>query len=172
MQLSVTGHHVEITAPLRSYVEAFTGMRFEPAGMTDDPDIRIATSVMDYIFRRLALDHRPYEERADFARVHDAIVDSLQRFSTGVVLAWLPVKLRADFDSWHAALARAVERPMLASLLWMHPPDSRAALNGSALVAVNPPYLLEQGMRGWLPELCALLGDAHAGSEVITSARG
>ena len=51
--------------PLESYVAKFTNMRFEPAGMTDDPDIRIATSVMDYIFRRLALDHLPYEERAE-----------------------------------------------------------------------------------------------------------
>ena len=47
--------------PLETYVAKFTNMRFEPAGMTDDPDIRIATSVMDYIFRRLALDHLPYE---------------------------------------------------------------------------------------------------------------
>jgi len=51
--------------PLESYVAKFTNMRFEPAGMTDDPDIRIATSVMDYIFRRLALDHLPYEQRAE-----------------------------------------------------------------------------------------------------------
>ena len=43
--------------PLRSFVEAFTGMRFEPAGMTDDPDIRIATSLMDYLFRRLAIEY-------------------------------------------------------------------------------------------------------------------
>ena len=33
--------------------------------MTDDPDIRIATSVMDYIFRRLALDHLPYDQRSE-----------------------------------------------------------------------------------------------------------
>jgi ribonucleoside-diphosphate reductase alpha chain len=51
--------------PLESFVSKFTNMRFEPAGMTDDPDIRIATSVMDYIFRRLALDHLPYEQRAE-----------------------------------------------------------------------------------------------------------
>ncbi len=51
--------------PLESYVAKFTNMRFEPAGMTDDPDIRIATSVMDYIFRRLALDHLPYDQRAE-----------------------------------------------------------------------------------------------------------
>ena len=50
--------------PLDSYVAKFTNMRFEPAGLTDDPDIRIASSVMDYIFRRLALDHLSYEDRA------------------------------------------------------------------------------------------------------------
>jgi len=51
--------------PLRTWVEKFTNMRFEPAGLTDDPDIRIASSVMDYIFRRLALDYLPYEERME-----------------------------------------------------------------------------------------------------------
>jgi ribonucleoside-diphosphate reductase alpha chain len=40
-------------------------MRFDPAGMTDDPDVRIASSVMDYLFRRLALDFLPYEKRAE-----------------------------------------------------------------------------------------------------------
>jgi ribonucleoside-diphosphate reductase alpha chain len=51
--------------PLETYIQKFTNMRFEPAGMTDDPDIRIAQSVMDYIFRRLALDHLPVEKRAN-----------------------------------------------------------------------------------------------------------
>jgi ribonucleoside-diphosphate reductase alpha chain len=50
--------------PLTTYVEKFTNLRFEPAGMTDDPDIRIAQSMMDYIFRRLALDYLPSETRA------------------------------------------------------------------------------------------------------------
>jgi ribonucleoside-diphosphate reductase alpha chain len=51
--------------PLRTYVEKFMNMKFEPAGMTDDSDIRLANSVMDYIFRRLALDFLPYEQRAE-----------------------------------------------------------------------------------------------------------
>jgi ribonucleoside-diphosphate reductase alpha chain len=51
--------------PLETWVEKFTNMRFEPAGMTDDPDIRMANSMMDYIFRRLALDHLSYETRAE-----------------------------------------------------------------------------------------------------------
>ncbi|MFC7479399.1 hypothetical protein ACFQX7_04055 [Luedemannella flava] len=51
--------------PLETYVAKFVNMRFEPAGMTDDPDLRMATSVMDYIFRRLALDYLPVERRAE-----------------------------------------------------------------------------------------------------------
>ena len=51
--------------PLEAFVSKFTNMRFDPAGMTDDADIRIAQSVMDYLFRRLALDYLPMEQRAD-----------------------------------------------------------------------------------------------------------
>jgi ribonucleoside-diphosphate reductase alpha chain len=58
-------HGLQYGVPLRSFVEAFTNMRFEPAGMTDDPDIRFASSVLDYIFRRLAVDYLSPEERAE-----------------------------------------------------------------------------------------------------------
>ena len=51
--------------PMRAFVEAFVNMRFEPAGMTDDPDIRFAASIMDYLFRRLALEYMTYEEREE-----------------------------------------------------------------------------------------------------------
>ncbi|MGN6605755.1 MAG: vitamin B12-dependent ribonucleotide reductase, partial [Jatrophihabitans sp.] len=50
--------------PLETYVQKFTNMRFEPAGLTDDPDIRMAQSVMDYIFRRLALDYLDFDTRS------------------------------------------------------------------------------------------------------------
>ncbi len=62
MAISVS---LQYGVPLEKWVEKFTNMRFEPAGITDDPDIRMASSVMDYIFRRLALDYLPYEQRAD-----------------------------------------------------------------------------------------------------------
>jgi len=58
-------HGLQYGVPLRAFVEAFTNMRFEPAGMTDDPDIRFASSLMDYLFRRLALEYLSYEERAE-----------------------------------------------------------------------------------------------------------
>jgi ribonucleoside-diphosphate reductase alpha chain len=49
--------------PLESFVAKFINMKFEPSGMTNDPDVRFATSLVDYVFRRLALDHLPAEER-------------------------------------------------------------------------------------------------------------
>ena len=49
--------------PLEAFVSKFVNMRFEPSGMTDDPDIRMAQSIVDYIFRRLALDYLPYDNR-------------------------------------------------------------------------------------------------------------
>jgi ribonucleoside-diphosphate reductase alpha chain len=51
--------------PLATYVRKYTNMRFEPAGMTDDPDLRLASSLVDYIFRRLAVDYLPYAEREE-----------------------------------------------------------------------------------------------------------
>ena len=51
--------------PLATFVRHFTNMRFEPAGMTDDPDLRFAASLVDYIFRRLAVEYMGPAERMD-----------------------------------------------------------------------------------------------------------
>jgi ribonucleoside-diphosphate reductase alpha chain len=58
-------HGLQYGVPLRAFVETFTNRRFEPAGMTDDPDLRIATSLVDYLFRKLAIEYLPYEERVE-----------------------------------------------------------------------------------------------------------
>jgi len=51
--------------PLATYVRKYVNMKFEPSGMTDDADLRIATSLVDYIFRRLALDYLSPVEREE-----------------------------------------------------------------------------------------------------------
>ncbi len=51
--------------PLATYVRKYVNMKFEPSGMTDDADLRIATSLVDYIFRRLALDYLDAREREE-----------------------------------------------------------------------------------------------------------
>ncbi|MFD7861412.1 ribonucleoside-diphosphate reductase [Streptomyces sp. NPDC059783] len=52
--------------PLEVFVREYVSMRFEPAGMTNDPEIKHASSVLDYVGRRLALDFLPYETRVQF----------------------------------------------------------------------------------------------------------
>jgi ribonucleoside-diphosphate reductase alpha chain len=67
--------------PLETYAQKFINMRFEPSGITNDPDIRFATSLLDYVFRRLALEYLPpdkreglgiqsVEERKEYAQNH------------------------------------------------------------------------------------------------------
>src|ERR1700759_3559944 len=89
--------------PLDSYVAKFTNMRFEPAGLTDDPDIRLASSVMDYIFRRLALDHLPYDERAELG-----ILSAAERAAE--VAGEDPAALGDDVDPEELAQSAAVEQ--------------------------------------------------------------
>ncbi len=72
--------------PLETYVQKFTNMRFEPAGLTDDADVRMAQSVVDYVFRRLALDHLSYETRAGLG-IHSA-QERIRQVETG---SYLPV---------------------------------------------------------------------------------
>jgi len=88
--------------PLDSYVAKFTNMRFEPAGLTDDPDIRIASSVMDYIFRRLALDHLPYDVRAELG-----ILSAAERAAE--VAGHDPAGLAEEVDPVELAQSAAVE---------------------------------------------------------------
>src|SRR5256885_12905358 len=50
--------------PLEAFVQKFVNMRFEPSGITNDPDIRFGSSLVDYVFRRLALEYLPADRRA------------------------------------------------------------------------------------------------------------
>ena len=109
--------------PLESYIAKFTNMRFEPAGLTDDPDIRIATSVMDYIFRRLALDHLPYDLRAELG-----ILSAAER--TAVVAG------PDELDPTDLAQSAAVE-PMASERTVVHQP---AAANPAPVPAGQGPH--------------------------------
>jgi ribonucleoside-diphosphate reductase alpha chain len=80
--------------PLETYVSKFTNMRFEPAGLTDDPDIRMAQSVLDYIFRRLALDYLPFDTRAGLG-IYTA-AERTQQLETGV---YAPVEDDEDLET-------------------------------------------------------------------------
>ncbi|HTV51580.1 MAG TPA: 23S rRNA (adenine(2030)-N(6))-methyltransferase RlmJ [Steroidobacteraceae bacterium] len=114
--------------------------------------------------RGLILIDPPYEETAeDFARARRALADGLRRFATGVFALWYPLKDRRDLEGWKRQLATALDREALLSELWVHPCDSRVALNGSGIVIVNPPYQLDTRMQQWLPALHRLLDPEGSG---------
>ncbi|HTT03542.1 MAG TPA: 23S rRNA (adenine(2030)-N(6))-methyltransferase RlmJ [Steroidobacteraceae bacterium] len=117
--------------------------------------------------RALLLIDPPYEIREEYARVATAIQEALRRFQTGPIAAWYPIKDSRDTALWHAQLVRRIEREALVSEIWLHPCDSRVALNGSGLLIVNPPYQLAERMRAWLPELHALLDGARSGGASV-----
>jgi ribonucleoside-diphosphate reductase alpha chain len=81
--------------PLETFVEKFTNLRFEPSGMTDDPDVRIAQSMMDYIFRRLALDYLPFETRSGMGLY--SANERTRALETGEYSQATPVEID-DFD--------------------------------------------------------------------------
>jgi ribonucleoside-diphosphate reductase alpha chain len=94
--------------PLETYVQKFTNMRFEPAGLTDDPDIRMAQSVLDYIFRRLALDYLPFETRSALG-IHTA-AERTRQLDTGSYVE--PAQDDDDLDVVALAQSAPVAKPV------------------------------------------------------------
>ncbi len=105
--------------PLETFVEKFTNLRFEPAGLTDDPDIRMAQSIMDYVFRRLALDYMDFETRS-FIGIHTA-EERMRQLETGSYAA--PVDPESDEEveeelegfAQSAQLAKKASKPAAAT---------------------------------------------------------
>ncbi|OMI40738.1 vitamin B12-dependent ribonucleotide reductase [Streptomyces sparsogenes] len=96
--------------PLETYVSKFTNMRFEPAGMTDDPDVRMAQSIVDYIFRRLALDFLPFETRSALG-IHSA-EERQRHLETG---SYEPAEDEVDVEGLAQSAPRHVEAPQAAT---------------------------------------------------------
>ena len=119
--------------------------------------------------RGLVLIDPPYEETSrDFERVGAAITEALRRFQTGVIAAWYPIKEEREISAWQTGLVRGgLTCETLAAELWLYPRDSRVALNGSGMLIVNPPYLLAERMRVWLPELQAQLDAGQTGGTSV-----
>ena len=91
--------------PLETFVEKFTNLRFEPAGMTDDADIRMAQSMMDYIFRRLALDYLPFEQRSAMGLYTAS--ERAAALDNGGEYAHIPSQMSASADTPKAPAAVA-----------------------------------------------------------------
>ena len=133
--------------PLEAFVSKFVNMRFEPAGMTDDKDIRMAQSMMDYIFRRLALDYLPYEKR-----------EALSIFTADERAAQV-----AGYDAAPAPTAEIVEA-VTAELSAMSFADTSAP--------AAAPKADMQATRAAVPASERGTGDAHSSAELLEQITG
>jgi intein/homing endonuclease len=107
-------HGLQYGVPLEAFVDMFTNMRFEPAGMTDDPDIRFATSLIDYIFRRLAVEYMPYDKREAMGIL--TIHERSQPTLPGVEEATTPIAPSLDLPPEDRAPSAALNAPAAAAL--------------------------------------------------------
>jgi ribonucleoside-diphosphate reductase alpha chain len=75
-------HGLQYGVPLKTYVRAFMGTSYAPSGITDDRDIRTASSITDYIFRRLALDYLSFDDRLELGL---ASIDDMPEAQTSLL---------------------------------------------------------------------------------------
>ncbi|MEX1994081.1 MAG: 23S rRNA (adenine(2030)-N(6))-methyltransferase RlmJ [Steroidobacteraceae bacterium] len=114
--------------------------------------------------RGLVLIDPPYEEQqSEFRRVADALIATTARWPQGVLMAWYPIKQGVVAERLLRRLQEAGVARLLVAELCIHPDDSRAGLNGSGLVIVNPPWQLDADLREALPLLRTVLSPEGAG---------
>jgi 23S rRNA (adenine2030-N6)-methyltransferase len=124
--------------------------------------------------RALVLIDPPYEEsRTDLERALEVLATILARLANAVIALWYPIKDARDLAPWLQHAAAQASAPTLNVQLWVHPPDSRVALNGSGLLLVNPPFEFDTQVQRWLPELATALGaGAQGGTSINWIAHG
>ncbi len=142
--------------PLATYVRKYTNMRFEPAGITDDPELRIATSLVDYIFRRLAVDYLPMAERAELGVLSTAErmqptlpgVEETATASTGVVeVGGIDPVTATVLDGSATDLAELVGLPLVDGSSTA-PPPATSSSDARPLARMEPrdaPYCYQCG---------------------------
>jgi 23S rRNA (adenine2030-N6)-methyltransferase len=108
--------------------------------------------------RGLTLIDPPYEADEEEARITRALGDALQRFETGVLALWYPIKKQHDTDLWLARITRGIDRPTLVAELNLREPDNTAGLNGSGMLVINPPWQFDTDAVQWQQQLHDLLG--------------
>jgi 23S rRNA (adenine2030-N6)-methyltransferase len=107
----------------------------------------------------------PFEERGELETLATGLVHALQRFATGLYLAWYPIKDPKPIARFHAAVAAlAPSSDALRIELMLRYPSERDRLNGCGLIVINPPYTLEEELTAVLPELTRRFAASEGGA--------
>jgi len=98
--------------PLKAYVKGMTNTTFAPSGVTDDPDVKTATSLMDYIFRRLALDYLSFDDRLELglANIEDIDLEDQASLLNTDIVADIAIKPQTRLDIETTVPPKPVEK--------------------------------------------------------------
>jgi 23S rRNA (adenine2030-N6)-methyltransferase len=110
--------------------------------------------------RGLVLIDPPYEDHDEFTQLGGGMALTRDRFATGGVAAWYPIKHRARERAFFDSLAL---RDVISAEFLLREPTDPARLNGCGLLVVNPPYQFEQEARLILDALLHRIGNREPG---------
>jgi 23S rRNA (adenine2030-N6)-methyltransferase len=149
---------------LQGNLGGFRRMRVECA----DGYQRLTAALPPRERRALILIDPPYESPEQEMRdAIDAVAAALARLANAVLALWYPIKDERWLARWQTRLTGALSVTALRLELWLYPRDARAALNGSGLLVINPPYQFAERASQWQPELAALLDERGLGGQAV-----
>ncbi|MBD9515574.1 23S rRNA (adenine(2030)-N(6))-methyltransferase RlmJ [Pseudomonas sp. PDM22] len=108
----------------------------------------------------------PFEQPDDLERCVTALDEAIGRMRQTVVAIWYPIKDRRQLKRFYQRLEKSSAPKMLRVELCVHPAETADRLNGSGLVIVNPPWPLDEELRGLLPWLAETLAQSEGSSQV------
>jgi 23S rRNA (adenine2030-N6)-methyltransferase len=114
--------------------------------------------------RGLVLVDPPFEQDSDFRRLAEGLGAAHRKWPTGIYALWYPIKGRSEADALAKRLRRLGIAKLLRAELIVSALSDPTRLNGSGLILVNPPWLLEEELSTLLPALAAALGRGGKGT--------
>lgn len=108
----------------------------------------------------------PFEQPDDLERCVTALDEAIGRMRQTVVAIWYPIKDRRQLKRFYQRLEKSSAPKLLRVELCVHPADTADRLNGSGLVIANPPWPLDEELRGLLPWLAEILAQSEGSSQV------
>jgi 23S rRNA (adenine2030-N6)-methyltransferase len=114
--------------------------------------------------RGVVLIDPPFEEAGELARLTEGLMEGLQRFASGVFVAWYPVKDPKPVARFRSTVAETGLPKLLGAELLIRRPANPERLNGCGLIVANPPYTLDAALNALMPDLRDRLADGHGAS--------
>ncbi|MGE0501288.1 MAG: 23S rRNA (adenine(2030)-N(6))-methyltransferase RlmJ [Rhizobiaceae bacterium] len=109
--------------------------------------------------RGMVLVDPPFEQPGEFDRLFDGLKTAHRRWPGGIYALWYPIKDRRAVNAFRAALTEAGIPKVADTIVEIRQATTEGRLDGSGLVVVNPPYVLEEELRVVLPALAQALAD-------------